>query len=83
MTNVEKWNAKIAEMKANRDERFGRTPKSKELEEKLMVELEAIYSELTPAEQDSVEKLEPPRYRSSLIAQDQYGRLIGFEDLDD
>lgn len=80
---VSLWNEKLAAMKANRDDRFGRTPKDDALEDRLLGEMQAIFETLTPEEQAMVERPLPPRYRTSLIAQDQYGRLIGFEDLDD
>lgn len=83
MTNIEKWNAKLAVMKANRDERFGRTPKDNALEERLAKEMAIIFEALTEEERQIVERPLPPRFRSSLIAQDEYGRLIGFEDLDE
>lgn len=80
MTTVDKWNAKLAEMKANRDERFGRTPKDNALEERLADEMHAIFLALTPDEQATVERPLPPRVRNSIIAQDEYGRLLGYED---
>lgn len=82
-TRVELYNEKLKELYANRDERFRRTPKSRELEEKIANEMVAIFSLMTKAERESIERPEPPRYQNSLIAQDQYGRLIGFEDLED
>lgn len=83
MTLVEQWNEKLKALKANRDERFGRTPKDRSIEEGIVAEMEGLFSSMTRAERDSIEKPEPPRYRTSTIAQDQYGRLIGYEDLDE
>lgn len=83
MNRIDKWNELLAKMYENRDERFRRCPKNPELEESLSAEMECLFSEMTKEERDAVERPEPPRYRTSIIAQDEYGRLIGFEDLDD
>jgi len=82
-TLIEQWKGKLAEMKANRDPRFGRTPKDDALEDRLMREMEVLFESMTEQERNSVERPLPPRRRTSLIAQDEYGRLIGYEDLDD
>ena len=81
MTNVEKWNEKLAEMKANRMGPHGRVVRHAEVEDKLCAEMEALFSEMTPAERDSVERPLPPTQRS-LIAHNNNGELIGYEDHD-
>lgn len=81
--HVAKYNELLAKLYENRDKRFKRTPIDNALEEKFAEEMVGFFSSMTKEEQDSVERPEPPRIRTSLIAQDQYGRLIGFEDLDD
>lgn len=82
-TRIDQYNEKLKELYANRDERFRRTPKSRELEEKIADEMVAIFSLMTKEEREQIERPEPPRYQTSLIAQDHYGRLIGYEDLED
>lgn len=79
----EVYNAKLQELMANRDERFGRCPKDVDLEYRICDQLWDIFQQMTPDEQASVKRPEPPRIKNSLIAQDEYGRLIGYEDLDD
>lgn len=83
MDRVERWNEKLKELYANRKGPPGelppRTPKNVELEEKLVAEMEGIFSEMTKEEREKVEFPPPPRIRNSIIAQDEYGRLLGFE----
>jgi hypothetical protein len=80
MTNVEKWEVALIKMKANR---LGtsRVIKHQAVEDELVAEMEVLFSEMTPAERDSVERPEPPTQRS-LIAHNSQGQLIGYEDHD-
>lgn len=82
MNAVERWNEKLAELEANRN---GRIPKDREIEERVVGELEVIFADLTDAERASVRRPPSPRYIErpiDLIALDDRGRLIGYEDLD-
>lgn len=83
MNRVEQWNAKLKELYANRKGPPGefppRTPKDVAVEEKIVAEMEGIFSEMTKEEREKVEFPPPPRIRNSIIAQDEYGRLYGFE----
>lgn len=79
MTNVEKWNEKLAAMKANRNGPSGRVVIHAEVEERLCAEMEALFSEMTREERASLEYPEPP-IRRSLIAHNDEGELIGYED---
>lgn len=83
MTRIERWNEKLRELYANRKgppgERPPRTPKDVAVEEKLVAEMEGIFSEMTKEERENIEFPPPPRIRNSLIAQNEYGQLIGFE----
>jgi hypothetical protein len=83
MNRVEQWNAKLKELYENRKGPPGefppRTPKDVAIEERLVAEMEGIFSEMTKEERDNVEFPPAPRIRNSLIAQDEYGRLLGYE----
>lgn len=80
MKKVEQWNKALAAMKANRGE--GEIPKSWVTEDKLCIELERLFSEMTVQERLLVERPVPPR-RLSIVAHNQKGQLIGYEDLDE
>ncbi len=76
------WDQKLAALKGNRR---GRIPQNEDVEKTLVKEMEAIYLELPEEERETLEKPESPRYirtSADLIALDDQGRLIGFEDLD-
>lgn len=79
---TEWWKGLLVQLYDNRDERFRRTPKDRAVEERIAGEMEELFLTMTPEEQAAVERPTPPRYQDSIIAQDKYGRLIGFEDLD-
>lgn len=74
---VKRWAVKLAEMKANR---VGRCPRDIDLEDSLCKEMEVIFEEMTPDERVTVERPEPPIIRNSIIAQNEDGSLIGYED---
>lgn len=76
--NVRKWNEIIDKMLENRIS--GLEPKDKALEEKYCKELEELHPLLTAAERPRVRKIKPPQ-KASLIAHNNQGELIGFEDI--
>ena len=77
------WNELLTELKANRNDRV---PKVREVEERIIEEMEGIYHSLTEEAREGLERPEPPRYRDTpmdLIALNDRGQLIGFEDEED
>jgi hypothetical protein len=79
MTIREQYDAKLKALLANRR---GRRVVDPNLEARLADEMYEIFIQLTPEEQTQVQRPEPPNGVFSLIAHDDQGRLIGYEDLD-
>ena len=68
----DRWAAKVAELRANRD---GRTPKDRLKEERIIGELEALFFQVPEDDRSGLERPEAPVYKCV--------RVVGHDDCED